>query len=190
MRGGDSVADPTIERAITGVMLRRIDDQLEALDSGTLEFESEQARLSTARAACELERARRLADQYPNDLALRFELGEVFFRQGLLTEAIQEFQKAQANPHRRVQALFYLGQCFARRRIHDLALRTLQNALREKAVFDEEKKAILYTLGEVYEQMGKRADAIEQYKLIYEADIGFRDVAAKVDAYYSAQQQQ
>jgi hypothetical protein len=35
--------------------------------------------------------------------------------------------------------------------------------------------------------MGKKAEAIEQFKLIYEADIGYKDVAAKVDAYYSSQ---
>ena len=28
--------------------------------------------------------------------------------------------------------------------------------------------------------------AIEQFKQIYESDIGYRDVAAKVDAYYSS----
>ena len=33
--------------------------------------------------------------------------------------------------------------------------------------------------------MGKKEEAIEQFKLIYETDIGYKDVAAKVDAYYS-----
>ena len=35
--------------------------------------------------------------------------------------------------------------------------------------------------------MGKKEEAIEQFKQIYEADIGYKDVAAKVDAYYSGQ---
>ena len=35
--------------------------------------------------------------------------------------------------------------------------------------------------------MGKKEEAVEQFKLIYETDIGYRDVAAKVDAYYSSQ---
>jgi hypothetical protein len=35
--------------------------------------------------------------------------------------------------------------------------------------------------------MGKKEDAIEQFKLIYEVDAAYRDVGAKVDAYYSGQ---
>jgi len=97
---------------------------------------------------------------------------------------MREFQKAQSNPHRRIQALSYLGQCFARRGIHDLAATTFQDALKEKVVFDEEKKELIYLLGSVYETMGKRDDAIAQFKIIYAADVGYKDVADKIDAYY------
>ena len=50
---------------------------------------------------------------------------------------------------------------------------------------DEEKKELLYLLGLTYEMMGKKEDAIEHFKLIYEVDIGYRDVAEHVDAYYN-----
>ena len=81
----------------------------------------------------------------------------------------------------------YLGQCFARRGMNDLASRKLQDAIKEKLTFDDEKKELIYTLGCVLEKMGKKEEAVEQFKLIYETDIGYKDVAAKVDAYYSAQ---
>ena len=35
--------------------------------------------------------------------------------------------------------------------------------------------------------MGKKAEAIEQFLQIYESDVNYRDVAAKVDAHYSSQ---
>jgi hypothetical protein len=35
--------------------------------------------------------------------------------------------------------------------------------------------------------MGKKEEAIEQFKLIYELDISYKDVAAKVDAFYAGQ---
>jgi hypothetical protein len=35
--------------------------------------------------------------------------------------------------------------------------------------------------------MAKREEAIDQFKIIYEADIGYRDVAEKVDSYYASQ---
>jgi hypothetical protein len=35
--------------------------------------------------------------------------------------------------------------------------------------------------------MGKKEEAVEQFKIIYETDISYRDVAAKVDAFYAGQ---
>jgi hypothetical protein len=52
-------------------------------------------------------------------------------------------------------------------------------------VFDDEKKELYYALGCVYEKMGKPEDAVEQFTHIYGVDIGYKDVAAKVDAYYA-----
>ena len=126
-------------------------------------------------------------ENYPTDMAIRYEMGVLYFQTGKIGEAIQEFQKAQGNPHKRLAAMNYLAQCFAKRKMFDLAARTLQNAIKEKIVFDDEKKDLIYNLGCVLESMGKKEDAIEQFKLIYETDIGYKDVAAKVDAYYAGQ---
>jgi tetratricopeptide (TPR) repeat protein len=78
----------------------------------------------------------------------------------------------------------YLAQCFAKRNMNDMAARTLQNAIKEKPVLDEEKKELIYNLGSVLERMEKKQEAIEQFKIIYEVDIGYKDVAQKVDRYY------
>jgi tetratricopeptide (TPR) repeat protein len=69
----------------------------------------------------------------------------------------------------------------------DLAARRLQDAIKEKPVLDDEKKDLIYNLGSVLEQMAKKEDAIEQYKLIYEVDSSYKDVAAKVEGYYAGQ---
>jgi tetratricopeptide (TPR) repeat protein len=114
-------------------------------------------------------------------------LGQLYFQAGKITEAIQEFQKAQGNPHKRLLAMNYLAQCYAKRKMYDMAARQLQNAIKEKPVFDDEKKEMVYNLGCVLESMGKKEDAVEQFKLIYEMDIGYKDVAAKVDAFYAGQ---
>jgi hypothetical protein len=73
--------------------------------------------------------------------------------------------------------------------LHDVAVRTLQKAIDEKTAFDEDKKELIYQLGLALEAMGRRSDAIEQFKQIYEIDISFRDVGARVDAFYSGQAQ-
>jgi tetratricopeptide (TPR) repeat protein len=69
----------------------------------------------------------------------------------------------------------------------DLAARALQSAVKEKPIFDDEKKDLIYNLGSVFESWGKKDEAIEQFKQIYEVDIGYRDVGAKVDAFYAGQ---
>lgn len=183
--GTDGASDPMLEKTIFETTLKKFDHALAELDPQAADFPEQTARIQAERQTFEVEDCRRRVEKYPNDLLIRFELGELYFKAGKITEAIQEFQKAQANPNKRLQAMGYLGQCFARRGMNDLAARTFQNAIKEKGPFDEEKKDLIYQLGCTFEKMGKREEAIEQFKIIYESDIGYKDVAAKVDAYYS-----
>ncbi len=179
-------ADPTIERAVSETRIRMLDDALATLDPLAPDYSEQSARLKNERGKLLLDDAKQRVERYPNDLQFRFELGQLYLQAGRISEAIQEFQKAQNNPHKRIQAMYHLGQCFSRRGMHDLATRTFQNAIKEKLLFDDEKKELIHALGTALEQMGRTDEAIEQFKLIYEVDIGYRDVATKVDAYYAA----
>ena len=179
--------DPSLDQAIANTVVRRFDFQLEQLNP----FEPEQApqveKIKAEKLAFQVADCQKRVEKYPTDLALRFELGAFYFQAGKIGEAIAEFQKAQANPHKRLLAMSYLAQCFAKRKMFDLAARTLQSAIKEKLVFDDEKKDLIYNLGCVFEAMGKKEEAVEQFKQIYETDISYKDVAAKVDAFYAAQ---
>jgi tetratricopeptide (TPR) repeat protein len=179
--------DPSLARAIGLTAVRRFDHQIEQLNPGASDYAEQLARLQAEKVAFQLAECQKRVEKYPTDLAIRFEMGALYFQAGKIGEAIKEFQKAQDNPHKRIAALNYLAQCFAKRKMYDLAAETLQNAIKEKAVFDEEKKELIYHLGCVLENMGQKEAAIEQFKLIYKGDIGYRDVAAKVDAFYAAQ---
>ena len=177
--------DPSLDRLISDITLKKLDHAQSQIDPNAPDHAEHHARLQAERQAYQLAECQTRAERYPTDLQIRFELGELHFQAGKISEAIQEFQKAQANPQRRVQCMGYLGQCFARRGMNDLAARTLQNAIKEKVGFDDEKKELIYALGSVLEKMGKAEEAIDQFKVIYETDIGYKDVAAKVDDYYS-----
>jgi tetratricopeptide (TPR) repeat protein len=126
------------------------------------------------------------AEKFPTDMQIRFELGKLYFQAGKISEAIAEFQKAQNNPHRKIASLNYLGQCFAKRNMNDLAGRTFENAIKEKLTFDEEKKELIYNLGCVLEKAGKREEAKKQFEEIFAVDAGYKDVGAKMDAYYQS----
>lgn len=182
---GSEAVDPTLDKAIADLCARKFDLAVEQLDPHAENYEAERTRIQEEKAAFLLADARQRVERYPNDLHLRFELAVLLFEAGRIGEAIPEFQKAQNNPNRRIQAMFHLGRCFGHRNMHDLAARTLQNALNEKPSMDDEKKAILYELGVTFERMKRKEDAIEQFKNIYEVDVGYRDVAERVDAYYA-----
>jgi tetratricopeptide (TPR) repeat protein len=179
--------DPSLIRAITQMKVRQLDHQISQLDAAAPDHAERMAAIENEKLQFQLDQAKKRVEKLPTDLTLRYELGALYLKTGQLSEAIQEFQRAQGNPHKRFAAMGGLAQCFAQRKMFDLAARTLQNALKEKSMMDEEKKDLIYTLGEVLEKMDKKEEAIEQFKLIYEVDIGYRDVAAKVDAYYAAQ---
>ncbi len=185
IRASEGVTDPSLDRMIADITMKRFEQSLAQLDPAAPDFAEQSARFAAERDVFQLAECKERAEKYPTDLQIRFDLAELYFKTGKISEAIQEFQKAQNNPSRRLQSMGYLGQCFARRNMNDLAARTLQNAIKEKPTFDDEKKEFVYQLGCVLEKMGKREEAIEQFKQIYETDIGYKDVAAKVDAFYA-----
>lgn len=186
LKASDVGGDAGLDKAITETVLRRYDYQIETADPNSPDRDELIARLQVEKQTFSLAESQKLVERFPTDLQLRFEYGQLLFELGKISEAISEFQRAQANPHRRVASMNYLAQCFAKRKMYDLAARTLQNAIKEKAVFDDEKKDLIYNLGVVLESLGRNNEAVEQFKLIYEVDIGYRDVAARVDAYYAA----
>lgn len=188
IKTSESGADPSLERLMADITARKFDHAIEQLDLQDPAQAEQITKLQADRLAYQLDECKSRVDRYPTDLQIRFEMGELYFKADKITEAIGEFQKAQANPHRRLQALGLLAQCFARRGMNDSAVRMLQSALKEKLVFDDEKKELIYQLGCVLEKMGKAEEAMEQFKQIYENDIGYKDVGAKVDAYYAQQQ--
>ena len=179
--------DPSLESAIAATIVRRFAHQISEINPFDSNHAEKVAAIQAEKLTFQLAECQKRVESFPTDLAIRFEMGVLYFQAGKIGEAIQEFQKAQGNPHKRLAAMGYLAQCYAKRKMYDLAARTLQNAIKEKPVFDDEKKELTYNLGCVLESMGKKEEAIEQFKLIYELDISYKDVAAKVDAFYAAQ---
>lgn len=187
VKNSDMGNDPSLDRAISDTKVRRLDHQLETLDPAAPDHTERLAQLNAEKLAFQLAEAQRRVEKFPTDLAMRFELGQLYFQSGKIGEAIKEFQKARDNPNKRIAAINLLAQCFAKRKMYDLAAENLQDAIKEKQIFDEEKKDLVYQLGSVFEHMGKKAEAIEQFKLIYKVDASYRDVEKKVDDFYAGQ---
>ena len=187
IKRSDMGSDASLDLAITNCKLRQFDQKITEINPFAPDHDEQVAALKQARADFQLAEGLKRVERFPTDMGIRYDMGVLYFQAGKINEAAAEFQKAQNNPHKRIPALNYLAQCFTRKKMYDMAARNFQRALEEKQVFDDEKKDLIYNLGCVLETMGKKTEAIDQFKIIYESDMGYRDVAAKVDAFYAGQ---
>jgi len=177
--------DASLQKVISDTTVKKLNHAIAQLDAQDPAAAEKIKQLQGERDAFFLAECEQRAERYPNDLVIRFDLAKLYFQTGKVREAIKEFQKAQNNPNKRIQSLSYLGQCFAHLGMNDMAARSLQNAIKEKLAFDEEKKEMIYALGVVLDKMGKKEESIDQFKLIYEVDSGYKDVADRVEGHYS-----
>jgi tetratricopeptide (TPR) repeat protein len=128
--------------------------------------------------------ARGRSERNPTDLQARFELGENLFHAGRVREALPELQRARQHPKARLKSMNLLGSCYRALGMLDLATQQLEEAAQEISSMDAMKKEIVYNLGLVYELMGEGDKSIAAMKQIYQADYGYRDVAARVEKSY------
>ena len=147
-----------------------------------------QGKLTAARAELaefKLREAKSYLERYPNDYMARHALAVLLLEAGQTDPAIAQFQQAQKGPQVRVASLVGLARCFKAKKLFDLAVSQLSTAKNELGTMDDAKKDVIYELGSCLELMGKPDLAIAEFKIIYSEDIGFRDVADKINAFYA-----
>jgi tetratricopeptide (TPR) repeat protein len=186
--------DPGLVRKVADLKMRQLEQQIRAEEqylathnSSDPSFAERKARLEHARqqrAEILIDDARKRVDRNPTDLQVRYELGERLAEAGLYRDALPQLQRARQNPNARLKAMNLLGRCYRELGMLDLAAKQLEDAAQEMVVMDAVKKESLYNLGLVYEQMGDLTRYLEAMKKIYEADYGYRDVAARVESSY------
>ncbi len=184
-------ADVNLERLVGTLtrekMEKAIAEQEAALEAdpanATIQVELEKLRAEERHFR--LQQAESLVQRYPNEFGYRFELGELYLQDGEVDKAIKELQLAQRSPKVRVSALILLGKAYKEKGFADLAAEQLNTAKSEIPGMNEQKKDVLYELGSAYEQQGDLEKAMIEFKALYGADISYRDVAQKIDDFYS-----
>jgi len=178
--------DANMERIINELKLKQFDQQIIALDKESPDYASQRAEFERQKAEYQIDDVKRRVDKYPNDLLIRYDYAVMLLKLARYNEALQEFQKTRNHGNRRVPSLIQMAKVFMATGKNDFAISHLEDALKEKQGMDEEKKDILYTLAELFERLGKNEEAIEQFKAIYAVDMSYKDVTARVDAYYAS----
>lgn len=160
-------------------------EQILESDAENAEAKAELERLKAEEHGFRREQAEQLVQRYPNEFGYRFELGELYFEDGEIDAAIKELQLALRSPKVRVKALILLGKAYKAKKFYDLAAEQFTIAKSEIPGISDEKKDVLYELGSCYELQGDMERAIAEFKSLYGSDIAYRDVAQKIDAFYS-----
>ncbi len=133
-----------------------------------------------------LEDARKMVEQFPNDFGQRLKYGTLLLEAEQVDEAIQQFQVSQRSANLKLRSHVMLGRSFMAKGLFDLALEQLDLAIAGSVAMDAFKKEVLYISANCCEELGRPDEAFRRYKLVYASDIGFRDVAAKIDSYYGS----
>ncbi len=118
--------------------------------------------------------------QQPTNTSYRYHLGIALYDTGDIDAAVSEFQQAVTDPKLKTRTLHYLGRCFLAKKIPNLAVNQFSRALDGITGITDLSKEILYDLGQAHEAMGEIQKAVETYEKIFESDIRYRDVSAKV----------
>jgi tetratricopeptide (TPR) repeat protein len=185
-----SGSDVGIEKSMNRAKSRKIEHEMEKAERALKdkpddpELTATIARLEDEKKKLQLLQQEMLVRRYPNDMDARFELGQLYFREERWDDALKEFQMSAASPKLKVLSTHYMGRCLISKKMFDLAIPRFKAALGGCELMDGVKKEVLYDLGRTYEMMGREEDAITHYKLIYEVDIGFKDVGKKIEAHY------
>lgn len=179
-------SDPELDRNLTAARIQDFEARIAALraakdDASANQLEDERNQFVFDDLVSRVER-------YPNDLRLRHELGQEYFRYASYDDAIQQFQMAQRSPKERNEALYYLSRCFRAKGQRDMAVMQLETALAQLPIMDDLRKQVLFELGELAEESGAADKAFTYYKEIYGSDIGYRDIAAKMERMYKTRQ--
>ena len=184
-------ADTSLERQESDLIVTRFEKNSkllrEAVAAGDVTAQANLDANEKELGEYRLKTAASLVERYPNDYAFRYELGTLLLGALRIEEAIQQLQYAQRNPKFRQPSLLAIGRAFILGGKFDLAVEQLTSAKAEIAMMNDLKKEVIYELGNAFDQMGKAKEAVDEYKIIYMADSGYRDVSTKINAFYERQ---
>ena len=113
------------------------------------------------------------------DYETRYNLGIAYKEMKLIDEAIAEFNMSLKSPHRRLQSCTMLGICFLEKADYAQAVEWFNKGL-EWSDTDEEKEGLLFYLGQGYEQLGNKEEALEKYRLLYQMNKRFPGLHKKI----------
>ncbi len=113
------------------------------------------------------------------DYETRYNLGIAYKEMKLIDEAITEFNTSLKSPRRRLQSCTMLGICCMEKEDYAKAVEWFEKGL-EWVDTDEQKEGLIFYLGQGYEQLGNKEEALEKYQLLYKMNKHFPGLGKKI----------
>ena len=130
----------------------------------------------------EIAEYRKRVERQPTDMNHRYNLGLKLLQSGEIDGAAAEFQRTVQDPRVRRGSHRYLGWCFAKKNLLDLASQqyTSYLSLAEDDQADEAKE-VRYLRARVLEDLGKREESLKDFERLVNIDLNFKDAAARLN---------
>ena len=123
--------------------------------------------------------AQEIADE---DSSTHYDLGIAYKEMGVVDDAIKEFQVASRDPKFFSQATTMIGICQMSLGRHEKAIEAFSAAIMKSDPSKDTWWSLKYDLATAYEVSGKKTEAFEIYRDVYNWDVTFREVSKKYEA--------
>ena len=110
-----------------------------------------------------------------------YERGMVLKQVGMFNQAIVDFTKAARDPHYACKAQVQTALCMKSAGRHEEAVMAFRQVVVLPTLSSEERRHILYHMGQTLELLGRHRESLELYDRINGEDPGFRDVAQRIE---------
>ncbi|RME26924.1 MAG: tetratricopeptide repeat protein, partial [Deltaproteobacteria bacterium] len=115
------------------------------------------------------------------DAATHYDLGIAYKEMGLVDDAIGEFELAAQDEKKFIAAMSMIGICLKEKGQYSEAINRFKDALHGPNLSDKEATGIYYEMGDAYEQLGDKSEALFYYQKVFKRDSAFRDVADRIE---------
>lgn len=125
-----------------------------------------------------------LLEAYNNDPTsekITISLANSYFNTKKYDDAISLLQNSSFGWENSLKAIQLLGMSFSNQKRYDLAIDVFKKAPLRKRNLDSDLLELHYNFGLVYEEAGKKKDALKHFKKVYAYDINYKEVKDKVE---------
>jgi tetratricopeptide (TPR) repeat protein len=114
------------------------------------------------------------------DTESAYNLGIAYKEMGLYSDAVEQFDRSKSDPVRRVSSISLQAECYRSMQQYEKAEEVLTEGLGDPDLSMDDRIALYYETGLLYEECDRHADALASYQVVEDKKPQFRDVGKKV----------